>query len=369
MSRDAFKLSTADDRDLWVKSGGLCAKCKKPLILNDIEKKVSIGERAHIIGKGTGKNAPRREYAEEYGINEENIDSIENLMLMCSACHHTIDTNVKAYPPDDLFEMKKRHEEWVAKRLAQNNQAIAVLHKRKNSIPVDSILLADEIDIALLDAVSLQDEMTDFSLEGWEQAKRDNEEFFKKILKTKGQYPGTKLCIFSLSPIPLLIHLGKLISDTIGVVVYQFDRDTQQWCLEDKNPLGKRHIPKATLPAGKLNETLVVTIQVSGVIREEDVKQAIGSSNYDLLDISIDNPKLNSVLYKEDIEEIRKLFREKLYWLNNHNRYNEIHLFYFGPAGLAVEIGRSINESMLPEIYLYQYGDRGKQKYIKTIKI
>ncbi|PLT29315.1 SAVED domain-containing protein [Peribacillus deserti] len=367
MSRDPFKLSTVDDRDLWVRSGGLCARCKRALILDDIEKKVNIGEKAHIIGKGTGKNAPRREFAEEFGFNEENIDSLDNLMLMCSPCHHTIDTNVEAYPPQLLFDMKNQHEGWVRSRLSQNNKAIAVIHKRKNSIPFDSILLTDEIDMAILDAVSFQDEFTDFTSTGWVQAKKDNEDFFKKVVQAKVEYPGTKLCIFSLSPIPLLIHFGKLISETIPIVIYQFDRDSQKWCLEDTN--GKvTHKKINVLISDKVCRSLVVTVQVSGTIGEEEVKEAVGTP-YHQLDISVEKPELNAVLYNHDITAIRQVFRKHLYNLQDLYDYKEIHLFYYGPAGLAVEIGRTINDTMLPIIHLYQYSDRNEQKYSRAISI
>lgn len=368
MSRDAFKFSTIDDRDLWVSSGGLCAKCKRALILDDIEKKVNIGEKAHIIGKGTGQKAPRREFAKQYGFNEKNIDSIENLMLMCSPCHHTIDTNVKAYPPDLLFKMKEQHEDWVMSRLSQNNKAIAVLHKRKNSIPFDSVLLAEEVDMALLNAVAFQDEFIDFSPTGWEQAKKENEEFVEKIAQAKKEYPGAMLCIFPLSPIPLLIHLGKLISETVPVVIYQFDRNTQKWCLEDTKD---EIIPHSIIVDKKdryYNDSLVVTVQVSGTIDEEMVVETVGLP-YHHLDIRLENPELNAVLYNHDINNIRQIFRKELYRLNDLHHYKKIHLFYYGPAGLAVELGRTINDTMLPVIYLYQYCHRNDQKYSKTITI
>ncbi|MED4697210.1 SAVED domain-containing protein [Peribacillus frigoritolerans] len=367
MSRDAFKFSTADDRDLWVTSGGMCAKCKKVLILNDIEKKVSIGEKAHIIGKGTGKNAPRREFAKQYGFNSKNIDSIENIMLMCSGCHHVIDTNVENYPPDMLFEMKNKHEEWVMNRLSQNNKAIAVLYKRINSIPFDSVLLADEIGTLLLDAVSLQEEFTDFSPTGWEQAKKKNQEFFQLIVQTMREYTGAKLCIFPLSPIPLLIHLGKLISDTGPAIIYQYDRETQKWCLEDLSDKAEQqtiHVSQSDV----VYDSLVVTIQVSGMIAEEEVKEAVDSP-YQHLDLRIEKPRLNAVLYNHDLNAITKEFRKHVYALQDLNHYKDIHLFYYGPSGLAVELGRTINDSMLPEVHIYEHNRRGEKKYTRAITI
>ncbi|MDA2267040.1 hypothetical protein PDN28_14130 [Bacillus cereus] len=35
--------------------------------------------------------------------------------------------------------------------------------------------------------------------------------------------------IFPLSPIPLLIHLGSLLTDTVPYPIYQFNRETGLW--------------------------------------------------------------------------------------------------------------------------------------------
>lgn len=367
MSRDPFKLSSIDEKALWIDSGGMCAKCKRVLIFDDIEKKVNIGERAHIIGKGDGKKAPRREFAEKYGINDENIDSLMNLMLMCSPCHHTIDTNVKKYPPNMLFDMKEQHESWVQTRLAQNKKAIAVLHKRKNSMPLDSILLSEEIDALILDSVAIQEEFTDFSPEGWIKAKKENEELLKKIVQSKREYAGTFLYIFPISPIPLLVHLGKLISETVPVVVYQFDRDKQKWCFEgDKEEVSQQKI--VTNQSEEVHDTLVVTLQVSGRISDSLIKGTIGEK-FQHLDIRIENPELNAVLFNHDVQSIKQSFRQELYRLNDLHRYKEIHLFYNGPAGLAVELGRCINDNMLPEVHLYEFSNRSEQKYMKAFSI
>ncbi|MED4632866.1 SAVED domain-containing protein [Peribacillus frigoritolerans] len=367
MKRSAIKMSNTDEKYLWVKSGGMCAKCKRALILEDIEKNISIGERAHIIGKGTGKKAPRRELGEENGFDTTNIDSLDNLMMLCSGCHHVIDTNAENYPPEKLFDMKKEHEGWVKNRLTQNNKAIAILHKRKNRMPFDSILLVDEIDTLLLDAVSLQKEFTDFSEEGWEEARKQNEEFFERIVQAKKEYSGTKLFVFALSPIPLLIHLGQLISDTVPVVVYQYDRQIQKWCLEDSGEVAEEQIINVEISKDK-QDSLVVTVQVSGIIAEKEVSEAI-KTPYQHLDIRIEKPGIDAVIYSHDIKIIKEAFRKYVYDLQDHHHFKEIHLFYYGPAGLAVELGRTINDSMLPEVHIYEHNRRGERKYTRAITI
>ena len=95
--------------------------------------------------------------------------------------------------------------------------------------------------------------------------------------------------MFPLSPIPLLIHLGKLISSTVPVIVYQYDRDMRQWCLKDSD--------RTETPAGNQvkvvyseeeSKSLAVTVQVSGTIEKEIIRDAVGTS-FHHLDVSIED--------------------------------------------------------------------------------
>lgn len=49
--------------------------------------------------------------------------------------------------------------------------------------------------------------------------------------------------------------------------------------------------------------------------------------------------------------------------MENYLNYSEIHLFYAGPAGLAVEIGRLIRETMWPKVFVYNYQNSRTVKY------
>ncbi|MGN4765509.1 hypothetical protein [Bacillus cereus] len=50
--------------------------------------------------------------------------------------------------------------------------------------------------------------------------------FLPKKIKEKDANVGG---IFPLSPIPLLIHLGSLLTDTVPYPIYQFNRETGLW--------------------------------------------------------------------------------------------------------------------------------------------
>ena len=170
--------------------------------------------------------------------------------------------------------------------------------------------------------------------------------------------------MFPLSPIPLLIHLGKLISATVPVIVYQYDRDMQQWCLKDpdrkETPVGNQ---VKVMYSEAESQSLAVTVQVSGTIEKEIVHDAVGTS-FHHLDVSIEDPHLTAVLYQQDVEAIKRAFRRELYKLNDIHRYKDIHLFYYDPAGLAIELGRCINDSMLP-ICIYMNTVTGTETSMK----
>jgi len=64
----------------------------------------NFGENAHIVAFRQG--GPRGSDGER----PTNIDSIENLMLLCAPCHHLIDTKPNKYPRPELEAHKREHE-------------------------------------------------------------------------------------------------------------------------------------------------------------------------------------------------------------------------------------------------------------------
>ncbi|PJW18888.1 SAVED domain-containing protein [Geobacillus sp. WSUCF-018B] len=353
-------LSNAENYYLWVNSGGMCAICKRKLILDDVGKKINIGERAHIIAKG--KRGPRREHMEEYGLTEDRLDTPENLILLCETHHKIIDQNPEQYPPHELFRIKKEHEQFVQKRLELYGNSIVVIHKRKGG-PIDHISIADQINCLLMDAVSLQEEFNDFSKEGWQEAKKKNEEFYTEVMKVKQKYDGATITVFPLSPIPLLVHFGKLISDTVPVEIYQYDRSKQVWVRSAPRDQEVKELELEVSFSPNESDILVVTIEITSKIRPSDVVTALENKPYKHLNIYIPEPKIDAVLFHHDVKRIKETFQNEILRLRQEHDVNEIHLFYAGPAGLAVELGRCINETMFPYVHLYHFNEREIPRY------
>lgn len=105
---------------LWGTSGNRCAftDCGAELIkqLDNWSGLQILGDQAHIVG--SSNNGPRRINAE---LDEDLIDSHENLILLCKDHHKLIDTNEKNYPVSDLLHMKKFHQENIQAILSQDD--------------------------------------------------------------------------------------------------------------------------------------------------------------------------------------------------------------------------------------------------------
>ena len=105
-------------KKLWALSAGRCAICKTELTgIN----KVNIGQECHIISpKPLG---PR------YMPDIDDYNDYDNFILLCANHHREIDTNVNSYSVDKLKQIKKEHEQSVAKRLKEESKAFDVLAK------------------------------------------------------------------------------------------------------------------------------------------------------------------------------------------------------------------------------------------------
>ncbi len=94
---------------LFALSNNICGfrTCDNKIVIPDYDLNGGSphkGEAAHIRGEKEG--APR--YDSDYPKNK--VNSLENLILLCSDCHTKIDKNPEKYSVEMLLEMKKEHE-------------------------------------------------------------------------------------------------------------------------------------------------------------------------------------------------------------------------------------------------------------------
>jgi hypothetical protein len=98
---------------LFALSGNGCAfpGCSNKLTTHEgDERPVTVGERAHLAG--VGRQGPRSQAAG----STADIDSVENLILLCHECHKRVDENPRIYSVEVLAKYKLDHEARIADR-------------------------------------------------------------------------------------------------------------------------------------------------------------------------------------------------------------------------------------------------------------
>jgi hypothetical protein len=102
-------ISISTQNFLWGRAAGRCefAGCNKPLWKSSVtSERVNIAQKAHIYS--FSEEGPRGNDR----VLPEDLNSIDNLILVCHECHRKIDAAVDGgrYPASLLQEMKREHE-------------------------------------------------------------------------------------------------------------------------------------------------------------------------------------------------------------------------------------------------------------------
>ncbi|MGA4463147.1 SAVED domain-containing protein [Bacillus bombysepticus] len=105
----------------------------------------------------------------------------------------------------------------------------------------------------------------------------------------------------------------------------------------------------------KESKILAISVSLSVPVHLDDINAVLTTEDYDHLDISLQTPKVDAILYNEQVKNIQQVFKSIVESIKNKSRHDEIHLFYARPAGLAIEIERSINKNRWPFVNLYHY--------------
>ena len=110
-------VSTADTKLLWGMAAARCAfpQCRRVCSApsTTLDPAVVLGEMAHIVAHSDLGPRGDPEYP------AERRATYENMILLCSPHHTTVDRQPNSYTMSDLRTWKTDHESWVRVRLAQ----------------------------------------------------------------------------------------------------------------------------------------------------------------------------------------------------------------------------------------------------------
>lgn len=142
--------------------------------------------------------------------------------------------------------------------------------------------------------------------------------------------------VFALAPQPLLIELGRLLSDIPSAEVYQLHREPPNWIWQE-NPEKFDYIIRE--PA-KVNTKAAINLSLSANIDNSRITSTIGR-DVAIWELTIDEPNNDFLKSREQLQAFRQCFRRLLNDIKiKCGETSKIYLFPAAPVSIAVEIGR-----------------------------
>jgi len=368
-----MSLSISDQKKLWGRASGRCsfANCQEDLIIDKtkLDPSIVIGEMAHIVA--SSNKGPR---GKVLPIDRSQRDTYENSILLCEKHHKIVDGQRKTYPIGVLMQMKEDHEYLVAdnhyfKRKNKNViKWVTLIHQAQKVIDKKLVIQALKPDLPYQKTIGLN---IDPLSVGWNKAKYIQELKLQRILK---RIPSEhlRLAIFSLTHIPLAIHLGYLINDRYRVRLYDYHRDYSSWKWPLEEIMDKKKIIKiGGIPRkkSKASRPVIIRCSISAEVSER-LTSAVVAEAVANVHIHVEKPAINAIKYYSQILELGVKFREVLDIIRTTvPKCTGIHMFYAGPCSGAVNIGRQINATINAPIYLYQYNmqDQPMHRHVLTL--
>lgn len=305
---------------------------------------MNAGYVAHIVA--AEPDGPRGDAT----LSPQLAKELSNLMLMCDVCHRRIDReDVQGHPAERLRAMKQGHEARIEllTSLDTNRRSHVLLYganigtnaARVNWKQAGQAMLPENfpaepqpIELSLTNSAYEDAEASYWTTE-IENLQRLFEARIRQRLVT-GEI--SRLSVFAIAPMPLLIKLGQLLSDIPNADVYQLHREPANWVWQDHPEDFQYSIqePATTSP----NVALIFSLSAS--IEDQRIFDVLGNDTA-IWRVSVPTPNNDFLKSRQQLRQFRELCRRLFDQIKKrHGEAATIHLFPAVPVSIAVEIGR-----------------------------
>jgi hypothetical protein len=347
---------------LFVRAGGRCQfdGCNRYLLEHEVTlTEGNFAEVAHIVA--FREDGPRgRERRRGASVN-----GIENLMLLCPACHKLVDDHPTEYPRRTLEKYKRQHDERIRHLtgLSAERKTTAVVLKSRIGghevvVPFEDIVsaAAPRYPVSrvpfLIDLTGIDDMSAAFmSLAADEIGRRA-----ARLYEPGAEADQTgHLSVFALAPIPLLVFFGTQLSNKVSVDLFQRHRDTENWNWKKNSEPVQFEI--SVLQKGTDRSHVALVVSVSGQVGIERLPPAIDST-YSVFAIRPDGHIPSPVLLqsRRDLDGFRIAYQSVLSRiLAKHGTLEVMEFFPVVPAPIAVLCGRELLPKIHPALRVYDW--------------
>jgi hypothetical protein len=345
---------------LFVRASGRCefAGCNEFLLEHHLTLTPgNFAQQAHIVA--FSRRGPRANAK----LPAAYINSLSNLMLLCPGCHKLIDDNPRLYTVARLKEDKAAHEDRIhhLTGISSNLKTTIVQLKariagRTVSMPFSQIAKAVEPRYPI-DRKGIVIDLTGINANGADFIAVAREEIVRKIGQLSAAGLDTDeprhLSVFAMGPIPLLMCLGRELSDKVESDVFQRHRDTEKWTWKTSDAAAE-YVLKA-IRLGTEQTSVALCLSLSGKIHAEALPTAI-DERFTVYELTLGNKQPNPAFLnsRADLTGFRMAYQKALRTIGSqHSGVSELHLFPAIPAPVAVLCGRELLPKIDPKLLVY----------------
>lgn len=312
---------------------------------------------AHIVADEPG--GPRGDVV----LSPKLAADIGNIMLLCFDCHRRIDVeDVTGHPVERLLAMKERHEERVRRLtdIDDGNRTLLVLMEANIGDRKGVVRLGDARAAVLpmypaaevvIDLARLR--LPDGDGVAWAAGVAEIDEAGKRVQEALVRGDAKHISVFALAPIPLLMHLGRVLGDVAPGEAYQRFRDPAGWTWQpDDADAGATFEVRSAVELVDSADVLLV-LSVSDEIDVQLVRDAAPAAA-GLYVVRVAAPKTDVIRSRRQVAEFRGVIRSLLPQIRAaHGAKPTVHVFPALPNSLAVEFGRVLLPKSDPMIVVY----------------
>lgn len=371
------KIAVQIQLKLWVNAGGRCEFFghNEPLFRDGLTlHETNYSNIAHIVA--WSEKGPRGD--DVLPLADRN--KFDNLMLVCTKHHTLIDSkeHVGEYPTQLLREQKRLHEERIA-------IVSAYLPEHKTSIVrLKSNIAGDVVDVSMAHIREAISPRYPVDLGGIEIdltyiRASENATYYRTMAdaitqRIAGLYaPGMEtdpvqhVSVFALGPIPLLVHLGRCLSNKVPCDIYQRHRDSEDWKWKGEGDEVRYTVSVLNRHS---SDKVALVLSLSGKILERDLPKRV-VSEFTVYEITLKGmtPSPSFLRTRSNAEGFNAAYRDLLRTIREtHGAVKAIHLFAAVPAPVAVACGKETLRKVDPPLLVYDY-DRKKGGFKLKLKV
>lgn len=362
VNRVRTKIDPRVELQLFTRSAGRCQfpGCGRFLLEYYVSKRSgNVSNKAHIVA--FSKGGPRGDAP----IDPKKIDSFENLMLLCYSCHKDIDDNPKLFSVELLRRYKQEQEDRMFALTAVKPETTTRVMRMEMSVRNQPSTTLDNHIWKALDGfhfdrrdtveVLFPDVPDDNSPAYWQLFTKRTEAMVDRLLspelRSEAKLP---ISVFAIARIPLLVHLGSVLSSKVDATIYNRDYRTNGWEWQTEgmpssfsfdwiNDRDSQDVCLLVSLSGTVEfDKLPPDIRVKASIAQITISSGITDRGCMQNPLSVQS---FSEAYQFALQEIRRRKPAKL------------HLFPAVPVAAAVYLGRMLLPSVDPPALVYDWID------------